>query len=122
MRNDSYITVIGGSNTDISGFPQADYSPQDSNPGRITLSAGGVGRNIAENIARLGCTVNLLSAVGNDGFGTFLLEECRKAGVETEEILISESMPSSAYLCIMDQYNDLQAAVNDMEIIRLLTP
>ena len=48
------ITVIGGINIDIEGSPFNKLRREDSNPGRISLSYGGVGRNITENIARIG--------------------------------------------------------------------
>ncbi len=47
------ITVIGGINIDIEGRPYDVLRREDSNPGRISLSYGGVGRNITENVARL---------------------------------------------------------------------
>ncbi|MGQ7169018.1 PfkB family carbohydrate kinase, partial [Escherichia sp. R-CC3] len=43
--------------------------------------AGGVGRNIAHNLALLGRDVHLISAIGNDFYGETLLEETRRAGV-----------------------------------------
>ena len=53
---DSHLrcAVVGAANIDIGGFPQGRIALQDSNPGRVILSAGGVGRNIACNLARLG--------------------------------------------------------------------
>jgi pseudouridine kinase len=50
------IGIIGGINIDIEGAPFKKLKYQDSNPGKIRLSYGGVGRNIAENLARLGET------------------------------------------------------------------
>ena len=49
--------VIGAANIDIGGFPAAALAGGDSNPGRVTLSAGGVGRNIACALARLGAQI-----------------------------------------------------------------
>ena len=51
------IAVVGGANMDIGGFPSAALVPGDSNPGQVRMSVGGVGRNIAENAARLGLEV-----------------------------------------------------------------
>lgn len=48
------ITIVGGINIDIEGSPFEKLKYQDSNPGRINLAFGGVGRNITENAARLG--------------------------------------------------------------------
>ena len=59
-----YIAGIGGANVDIHGQSDAPIVMRDSNPGRLHLSAGGVCRNICDNLCRLGLTVELCSAVG----------------------------------------------------------
>ena len=46
-EKEQLIVVIGGVNCDISGTPGAALRMGDSNPGRITFTPGGVGRNIA---------------------------------------------------------------------------
>ena len=74
------IAVVGGANMDIGGFPDGRLRLEDSNPGRVHLSVGGVGRNIAENAARLGLDVSLISAIGGDPNGRMLLEDCRQKG------------------------------------------
>ena len=62
------VYVIGGVNMDISGTPAAPLRAGDSNPGRITLSPGGVGRNIAENLRLLGRKVSLITIMGEDTY------------------------------------------------------
>ena len=58
------ITVIGGANVDLCGSAIGPVVPKDSNPGRVRMTAGGVGRNIAESLARLGLPVRLICAPG----------------------------------------------------------
>ena len=48
------ICVIGGANADIIATSFGVFVPNDSNPGSVRLTAGGVGRNIAHNLALLG--------------------------------------------------------------------
>ena len=48
-----FVCVIGGMNIDLQGSSNQPLVFNDSNPGEIVMSAGGVGRNIAENIAKL---------------------------------------------------------------------
>ena len=54
--------------------------PRTSNPGTVVRTPGGVGRNVAENLARLGSRVALVSTVGSDPDGDWLLEETAAAG------------------------------------------
>ena len=51
LNKSNYITVIGGSNIDIQGVPNIPLVMFDSNPGKVDISLGGVGRNIADNMA-----------------------------------------------------------------------
>lgn len=53
MEN-GYIVVIGGINADITGKAVKDVIQNESNIGKVTLSAGGVARNICENLVRMG--------------------------------------------------------------------
>ena len=58
--------IIGGANIDIIGRSDHSLIPFDSNIGKVVQSYGGVGRNIAENAARLGVKVHFVSIFGND--------------------------------------------------------
>ena len=116
------IIVIGGANADIAGVPSRNFIPRDSNIGKITVCAGGVGRNIAENLSKLGADVYLVTAVGNDIYSNVILKSCELAGINTDFVKRVDSMPSSIYLYIEDGTGDMVAAVNDMSIIDEITP
>jgi len=66
MNTDTEVVVIGGINVDIKSRVDAPLVMATSNPGTTTVTAGGVGRNIAESLARLGVRTSLISAVGDD--------------------------------------------------------
>lgn len=122
MNNKPYVVVIGGINCDISGTPDNALRMGDSNPGSITLTAGGVGRNIAENLVRLGCCVSLLTVLGDDANGAFLRDSCRRLGID---LSLSETVPdmhTSTYLCLNDEHGEVLAAISDMEICSMITP
>jgi pseudouridine kinase len=72
--------VVGGANIDIKVAISGATIPATSNPGTATVSVGGVGRNIAHNLARLGTSVRLISAVGRDPEGDRLLDRNRGGG------------------------------------------
>ena len=116
------IAVVGGANVDIGGFPAASLVAGDSNPGKVRLSAGGVGRNIAENAARMGLNVELVSAIGSDPNGRMLSEDCRAKGIGTQGCLIENDLSTSVYLFVVGQDGDMLYAINDMEIQARLTP
>ena len=112
------VTCVGGANMDIQGFSGAPINMRDSNPGTIRFCAGGVGRNIAENLAWLGARVRMISAVGDDPFGKNILDSCLAAGVDISGIEVIPGRSSSAYLVLTDSDGDMLAAVSDMHIIK----
>lgn len=114
--------VIGGATIDIKGRVQKPLVPLTSNPGRIRISVGGVARNVAENLARLGVSTTLLSAVGDDEQGARILEETTHGGVDTSQVIVSAEHRSGAYLAILDGDGLLTAGVSDMGIMDLITP
>ena len=62
------VLVIGAQNIDIFAQSSIEYVLKDSNPSKIHLSFGGVGRNMAENLKRLGNDVHFLTVFADDFF------------------------------------------------------
>ena len=75
LRDADYIVVIGGVNMDIGAVSGARLGARDSNPGRVTTSLGGVGRNIAHNLCLLGEQVAMVTVLGQDGFAQSVREQ-----------------------------------------------
>ncbi|MCE1196738.1 PfkB family carbohydrate kinase [bacterium] len=115
------VVVVGGANVDLQGKSTAPFIPGDSNPGRIARACGGVGRNIAENCARLGMPTWLIAAFGDDQDGAFLADSCERAGIDMGGSLRAHA-PTPRYLCALGPDGALQAAVADMAAMELLTP
>lgn len=114
--------VIGGANADIVATTFKPFVPNDSNPGSIRLIAGGVGRNIAHNLALLGNEVVFLSFFGGDTFGWFTADSCRKAKVD---ISLSDAAPVGTRSCFLSINNcdgELIGGVSDMVSASCITP
>lgn len=121
ILNNEDIVVIGGSNIDIQGFSKDNLIQNDSNPGEIKLSVGGVGRNIAENLSLLGMKVNLISAVGDDIYGRKILKELQNSHLSTENIFVTDKYSTSTYLSILDKDGDMNVAISSMDIFKEIT-
>jgi pseudouridine kinase len=117
-----FITVIGAVNVDIAGTSFEPVIERDSNPGRISVSLGGVGRNIAENLSRLQVPVRLMTVTGDDAYGLLAEKSCRELGIDLTYSLRIPGETTSTYLCLNDSDGELCLAVNDMEICRHLSP
>jgi pseudouridine kinase len=94
----------------------------DSNPGSVVTSPGGVARNIAENLARLGADCRLIAAIGTDHHGDLLLEQGRAAGIDMSAVLRLDDAPTSTYVSMLDESGEMHVAVNDMSIVDQLQP
>ena len=116
------VAVVGGANMDIGGFPSARLVMGDSNPGKVRMTLGGVGRNIAENLSLLGLEVHLITALGNDTNGHAIINDCRAKGIQIDRCFIVNDMNTSVYLFMNDENNDLSCAINDMDIQLSITP
>ncbi len=116
------ILVIGAAGMDIVGRSHARLQPGVSNPGRLRLSHGGVARNLAENLQRLGAQVQLITAVGDDGQGRQLLDHAAELGIDVQHSLSVPDQPTGAYLAVLDHNGLLQIGLDDMSATAALTP
>ena len=115
------IAVIGGINIDIEGTPFKPLLKEDSNPGRIEMSFGGVGRNIVENVARAGGDAAMISVIGDDHMGESAVRHLYNLGVDVQGIETIEGRNSSMYLSVLNHQHDMEMAISDMDILDELT-
>ena len=108
------ICVIGGANADIIATSFGAFVPNDSNPGAVRLTAGGVGRNIAHNLALLGDEVVFLTQFGGDAFGHFTADSCRDAGIDISFCDYAPRGVRSCFLSINDYNGEMVGGVADM--------
>lgn len=121
VREDPYACVIGACNIDIQGVPAHNVSLRNSNIGQVKMSLGGVGRNIAENLTRLGVQTKLISAVGDDFYGKKILEEASKIGLDMNDTCVVNGAATSTYLSILDENRDMYMAISHMDIYEHMT-
>ena len=121
MTEPGRVFVIGGANADIKSRVDAPLVTGTSNPGATTVRAGGVARNVAESLARLGVRVNLLSAVGDDAFGRFVLAQATEAGIDTRSVLTVRDAATGTYNAILDADGGLVLGVSSMHVLGAIT-
>ena len=111
-----YWLCVGGANVDVQGVTSARLLPGTSNPGHVQQVAGGVARNVAENLGWLGEEVQLFALVGEDADGEWLRQVTAKSGVSTHGMLRIAGKSTGRYLAIRDLDGELYTAVADMEV------
>ena len=115
-KNKPYVLVFGISIYDIFGFSYPNYRPYDSNPGQIRTSCGGVCRNIAENMSRVGIPTKFISILGDDQQGAEILRQAAKTGLDMSDSLIIEGGATPTYLAILDENGEMVSAVVDTKL------
>lgn len=116
------ILCIGASNLDRKLRSIDRLVLGTSNPASQDESFGGVARNIAENLARLGAPVALITAVGNDASGRALLAHAEDAGIDTRGALRLDGASSGTYTAVLGQDGEMVVALADMALNDRLTP
>ena len=122
INNTRMITVIGGANVDIvARYNMRQTSYSDSYQGQISTSAGGVARNIAENLAWLGHQVRLICAIGDDDLSNIIHKSLKTAHIDISACKFCENTASDNYLSLLDKEGELLHAVNQMRLVDQLT-
>lgn len=115
------VLVIGAINIDINIQSNKPYTMHDSNVVNRTINIGGVGGNIAQNLARLGAQVDCLTILGSDSFSHDIMAQFQKLGIAYNQSFITDHN-SNLYISVLDEQGDLLIGLNDMKSIDALTP
>lgn len=112
----TYWLCVGAANMDMQGVTTNRFLPATSNPGVVQQVAGGIARNVAENLAWLGEKVHLCALTGDDSDGEWLRLTTAQSGVNTQGMHIVSKQTTGRYLVIRDRDGDVYSAVSDMNI------
>ena len=116
-KSEPYVLVFGASVVDIFGFSNSNYRPNNSTPGNVKISFGGVCRNIAENMARVGVNTKFISILGDDETGRGILDHSKIIGYDMEDTLILKDGGTPTYMAIIDENGEMVSAIADMKSI-----
>ena len=117
-----YVVTIGGSNVDIISRSKKKVLIGESNVSEIDLTAGGVIRNITENLCYLKHNCYLITVFGDDEFGNYLKDNCKNSGININQSLNIKLGNTATYLSVNDHTGEMLVAANDTKILENLTP
>ena len=105
------MVVIGTVFVDVKGFPEDRYVPTGRNAGRVEIVHGGVGRNVAEDIANVELRPKFVSLVDDNAEGEAVLKKLRNHKVNTDYVL---SVPDGMgmWLAVFDNTGDLAGSIS----------
>lgn len=105
------IVVVGAVFVDIKGFPDDLYDPVGRNAGRVETVHGGVGRNVAEDIANVELRPTFVSIVDDTGSGVEVLHKLGKHKVNTKYVLTRPD-GMGIWLAVFDNTGDLAGSIS----------
>jgi pseudouridine kinase len=115
------VICIGGANLDRKLYVKDKALFGTSNPSTSSQSVGGVARNIAENLGRLGLEVSLISASGADKDWSFI-EESSSPYMNLEAVSQFPERATGSYTAVLDPNGELIIALADMDVYEAITP
>ncbi|MBT2572273.1 carbohydrate kinase [Planococcus sp. ISL-110] len=121
LPEEKTVVCIGGANVDRKFLMDRPAQMGTSNPASVSGSVGGVARNVAENLGRLGRSVKLLSIVGNDPEWS-LIEAASSSFMSTELTKAFDGLSTGTYTAILEPDGEMLLAMADMKIYDSLTP
>lgn len=117
----SYIVVIGATNVDIMITTKENADQEGPISGKVDMTLGGVARNIALNLVKLGIPTKLISVIGNDAYAQEMIEEANENDIDLSYTLVEEE-PTASFVTIMDEEEKEQSTIDSTSSIQKLTP
>lgn len=106
LRRDR-VVCVGNAALDRTFAVAGAVHMRSSNPAAVRSGFGGVARNVAENLARLGVPVALVTQVGDDAGGRALRADCAAAGIDVQGVMLTPAYPTPEYVAIIDDRREL---------------
>jgi pseudouridine kinase len=105
------ITVVGTVFVDIKGYANAKINAECKNVGNIEFASGGVGRNVAEAIARAGGAVEFVTSVDATSQGDAVLAGLSEVGIRADRV-VKTDRGMGMWLAVLDHNGDLAASIS----------
>ena len=105
------MLVVGAVFVDVKGFARERYAPRERNVGDVQVTAGGVCRNVVENLCRLGCPARFVSMVDDDAFGAQVRDSLASLGANVDHVIDAPG-GMGMWLAILDEKGDLAGSIS----------
>ena len=105
------IVVIGAVFVDVKGYPEGAYIPGGRNAGMIEQTHGGVGRNVAEDIANVELRPTFVGLVDKSGTGADVVNKLKRHKVNTDYIRATRN-GMGTWLAVFDSNGDVTASIS----------
>ena len=105
------LVVIGTVFVDIKGFPDDLYIPEGRNAGRVEIVHGGVGRNVAEDIANVELRPRFVGMVDDTAEGAEVLRKLKNHKVNTDYVAVTQD-GMGMWLAVFNNGGDIAGSIS----------
>lgn len=116
------VVCLGACHLDRKARAMQPYMKSVSNPAVVDCGFGGVARNVAENLHRLGVSVALVSRVAEDSDGLAVADQLRGLSIGLEHLSFSSSAPTAFHLIALEPDGEMLVGLADMRIYDEISP
>lgn len=118
------ILMIGGAVADISLCPvdESIFTRHSTPIERIPMSTGGDALNESAVLARLGDGVRLVTLLGEDAVGNYILDQCQESGIDTSAIVQTPTVDTSVNVVLVDRQGERRFVTARTSSLRRLGP
>ncbi|XP_069105872.1 uncharacterized protein [Argopecten irradians] len=116
------VVVIGGTNVDFYAMVNKEQLKADGGtyPGGVRQSFGGVGRNLADGLSRVGVDPLFISAVGDDSHRPGFQLYC--SHMDLNGVAVRPDQATATYCAVLKSTGELIFGIGDMDIHKTVTP
>ena len=111
------IVVIGAVFVDVKGYPEAAFIPTGRNAGRVEQIHGGVGRNVAEDVAYCELRLTFISLVDESGVSADVIRKLKSHKVNTDYIRATPD-GLGTWLAVFNNEGDVYASISKRPDLR----
>ncbi len=105
------MVVIGTVFVDIKGFPDDLYIPEGRNAGRVEIVHGGVGLNVAEDIANVELRPRFVGMVDDTAEGAEVLRKLKNHKVNTDYVAVTQD-GMGMWLAVFNNGGDIAGSIS----------
>lgn len=116
-----FVLCVGAANIDQEARTLESLQYHTSNPVEIAESYGGVARNFASSLKKMGMDTSLLSAIGDDASGERLLQHSKGEGIDINHVWTFPSARTGTYTAVVDKNGENVLSIADMNLYEAIT-
>jgi pseudouridine-5'-phosphate glycosidase/pseudouridine kinase len=122
-QKNSHPVVVGGAVFDLTAkLKYPELHRDGTNPGTVSSSLGGVGRNLVEVMGKLDMEPFFVTAVGKDDQGKAVVQHMEELGLSVQGVHVLQQIPTASYCIVLDHKGEMFCGIGDMDCMDHVTP